>query len=198
MYASSHTGFTMNSSAEERLFAATWSAPDSTSSAKNGPRPMSGTAPASKGSDLRFLGDVSQSNHIVAAAKPVVQQPMMMLARAAQLRSSLMMKARLWMITHGMASMDISMALEDVSSTSGSKVARPSSISLPAATRAASMPGLMKKSTYSASRAILLQLLFLFTNQTSANCQKRLRATHAMFTSATPLVSSLPRNTTIM
>jgi hypothetical protein len=34
----------------------------------------------------------------VAAAKPVVQQLMMMLTRAALLRFSLMMKARVWMI----------------------------------------------------------------------------------------------------
>ena len=38
------------------------------------------------------------SYHIVAAAKPVVQQLMMMLTRASVLRSSLMMKARVWMI----------------------------------------------------------------------------------------------------
>ena len=60
------------------------------------------------------------------------------------------------------------------------------------------MPGLMKSTTYSASRTILLQGLFLFTNQAMKSCRSRLTAMHAMFTCATPLVSSLPRNTTTM
>jgi hypothetical protein len=60
------------------------------------------------------------------------------------------------------------------------------------------MPGLQNVTTYSTSRAILLQGLFLFTHQVVISCMSRLRATHAMFTCATPLVSSLPRNTTIM
>jgi hypothetical protein len=38
------------------------------------------------------------SYHIVAAAKPVVQQLVRMLARASVLRSSLVMKALVWMI----------------------------------------------------------------------------------------------------
>jgi hypothetical protein len=46
------------------------------------------------GFSFRFAGDVSESYQIVAAAKPVVQQLMMMLTRASVLRSLLMMKAR--------------------------------------------------------------------------------------------------------
>jgi hypothetical protein len=65
---------------------------------KKGPREVSGVAPASFGFFLRFSGDVSKSYHIVAAAKPVVQQLMMMLTRAALLRFSLTMKALVWMM----------------------------------------------------------------------------------------------------
>jgi hypothetical protein len=47
---------------------------------------------------LRFPGEVSKSYHIVAAAKPVVQQLMHMLASAMVLFFSLTRKARAWMM----------------------------------------------------------------------------------------------------
>jgi hypothetical protein len=98
MYARKYLGLALRSSAEEKLLATTCRAPDTTSRKTKGPREVSGVAPASLGTSFRFAGDVSKSYHIVAAAKPVVQQLMMMLARAALLRLSLMMKARVWMI----------------------------------------------------------------------------------------------------
>ena len=88
----------MKRSAEEKLLATTCSAPDTTSRTKKGPREVSGVAPASLGHSLRFAGDVSKSYHIVAAAKPVVQQLMMMLTRASVVRSLLVMKALVWMM----------------------------------------------------------------------------------------------------
>jgi hypothetical protein len=91
-------GLAMKSSAEEKVLATTWRALDTTSRKKKGPRLVSGVAPASLEFSFRFWGDVSKSYHIVAAAKPVVQQLMKMLTRASVLRSSLMMKARVWMI----------------------------------------------------------------------------------------------------
>ena len=98
MYARKKLGLAMKSSAEEKLFATTCRAPDTTSRKNKGPRPVSGAAPASLGHFVRFAGDVSKSYHIVAAAKPVVQQLMTMLTRASVLRSLLVMKALVWMI----------------------------------------------------------------------------------------------------
>jgi hypothetical protein len=88
----------MKSSAVEKLFATTCRAPDMTSRKKKGPREVSGVAPASLGHSFRFAGEVSKSYHIVAAAKPVVQQLMLMLMRASVVRSSLTMNALVWMI----------------------------------------------------------------------------------------------------
>jgi hypothetical protein len=69
-----------------------------TSTTKKGPREVSGAAPNSCGLARRFPGEVSKSYQIVAAAKPVVQQLVMMLTRASVVRSSLTMKALVWMI----------------------------------------------------------------------------------------------------
>jgi len=49
----------MKRSAEEKLLATTWQAPDTTSRRKKSPRDVSGVAPASFGLAFRFAGDVS-------------------------------------------------------------------------------------------------------------------------------------------
>jgi hypothetical protein len=59
MYARKKLEFAMRSSADEKLLARTWRAPDMTSTKKKSPREVSGVAPASLGRAFRFLGDVS-------------------------------------------------------------------------------------------------------------------------------------------